>query len=358
MNMTTTTRVLTGFLCLGVFACVSCARYSAPPNYADRGPSVDAVVQQKDAEKSASTEGAAASASAQAAQAGQLEKPVQATKEAQPEKPVQPDVKEGRIPDLNVNIVQVNKAGTDHDHALCCDKQKEQSNAKEAEADDAKMREAKPEEESGTKASSDTEQQKEEKLTKKEAPQPENVASPYRVYRYMPDSSKPSGTESRLSEISKEISGKVFYELKNEGEKNFSAKVAVVSAVPLSDLKRETEFGRVMEEYLLTDLADRGLKVVELRLGKEINILPQTGEFIMSRNVGELANNTPELDYVIVSTFSNTRKTLIVQGRLVRLKDGLVKTSWRYGLPLNRDLLGLFHTIEPPYKIAVKGMRK
>ncbi len=180
----------------------------------------------------------------------------------------------------------------------------------------------------------------------------------FQVYQYMPDASKSLGTETLLSEISKEVAGKVFYELKEEGEKNFTARVAVVAAVPLSDLKRETEFGRVMGEYLLTDLADRGLRVTELRLGKEINILPQTGEFIMSRNLAELANHSQELDYVVVTTYSNTRKTLILQGRLVDLKDGLVKTSWRYGLPLNRELLGLFQDVEPSFKIAIRGGRQ
>lgn len=182
------------------------------------------------------------------------------------------------------------------------------------------------------------------------------VPSSYKVIQYLPDTSQSLGTESLLSEISQEVAGKVYYELKEEGERNFTAKVAVVNAVPLSDLKRETEFGRIMAEYLLTDLADRGLRVTELRMGKEINILPQTGEFIMSRNIGEIANNAPALDYVVLSTFTNTRKTLIVQGRLVSLKDGLIKTTWRYGLPLNRELLGLFHTAEQPFTIAVKGM--
>jgi len=182
------------------------------------------------------------------------------------------------------------------------------------------------------------------------------VPTQYNVYQYLPDTSKSQGTENLLSDISKEVAGKVFYELKGEGEMDLSARVAVVNAVPLSDLKRETEFGRVLGEYLLTDLADRGLKVTELRMGKEINILPQTGEFILTRNIGELANTAPELEYVVVSTYSNTRKTLILQGRLVRLKDGAVKASWRYGLPLNKELLGLFHAPEAPYKIAVRGM--
>ncbi|MDH4320129.1 MAG: FlgO family outer membrane protein [Desulfobulbaceae bacterium] len=178
------------------------------------------------------------------------------------------------------------------------------------------------------------------------------------VYKYAPDSSNSLGTEKQLSEFCREIAGKVYYELKQNGEKHLSARVAVVDAVPLSDLKRESEFGRLVSEYMLTDLADRGIKVTELRLGKEISILPQTGEFILSRNIGELATDSPMIDYVLVSTFSNTRKTLILQGRLVALQSGLVETSWRYTLPLNRELLGLFHSPEQPFTIAVNGMNR
>jgi hypothetical protein len=178
----------------------------------------------------------------------------------------------------------------------------------------------------------------------------------HKIFQYMPDSSA-LGTENMLAELSQEVAGKIFYELKEEGLNNLSAKVAVVAAVPLSDLKRESEFGRIVAEYYLTDLADRGLQVTELRMGSDINILPQTGEFLLSRNVGEIANNTPALDYVVVSTFSNTRKTLILQGRLISLKSGLVKTSWRYNLPLNRELLSLFSsTDQQPFTIAVKGI--
>nr|MBF0221862.1 hypothetical protein [Desulfobulbaceae bacterium] len=191
---------------------------------------------------------------------------------------------------------------------------------------------------------------------KEQPPARSNQQPRHRIYQYMPDSSKSYGTESMLSELSKEVAGKVFYQLKDEGQKNLTSRVAVVAAVPLSDFKRETEFGRIIAEYHLTDLADRGIRVKELRLGSDINILPQTGEFILSRNIGEIANNSPALDYVVVSTFTNTRKTLILQGRLISLKTGLVKSSWRYNLPLNRELLGLFYSTEQPFTIAVKGM--
>lgn len=181
------------------------------------------------------------------------------------------------------------------------------------------------------------------------------VPTSYNVYQYLPEPSS-RGSEVLLAEITKEVAGKVYYQLQGEGDgQSLVGRIGVVNAVPLSDFKRDTEFGRLMGEYLLTDLADRGLTVTELRMGKEITILPQTGEFILSRNVGELAIKNPALEYVVVSTFSNTRKTLVVQGRLVRLSDGLVKTSWRHTMPLTRELRALFQTPEAPYRIAVKG---
>lgn len=318
--------MLAGCLCLGIFFSISCAKH-APPAYADASA---AEIQQDEAAASG-LEGQEASAAEEDEEAAA--------------------VKKYDVPNFNVNVVQVNK---EENNPVTNQPAKEVQEDVEMSAPlEAASEKPAPRRVSAVVVDPAAEQEEQIRAAVRQ-----RTPSAYRVYSYMPDSSKSLGTESLLSEISKEVAGKVFYELKEEGERNFTAKVAVVAAVPLADLKRETEFGRIMAEYLLTDLADRGLKVTELRLGREINILPQTGEFIMSRNIGELANNAPELDYVVVTTFSNTRKTLIVQGRLVSLKDGLVKTSWRYGMPINRELLALFHTVEQPFRIAVKGMGK
>ena len=176
-----------------------------------------------------------------------------------------------------------------------------------------------------------------------------------RFIHYLPDVSRAYGTESLLAEISREIAGKVFYELREKGERSLTSRVAVVMAVPISNLKKETEFGRLFAEYLLTDLADRGLRVTELRLGREIHVLPQSGEFILTRNVGELASHSQALDYVVVCTYSNTRSNLMLQGRLINFKDGVVHTSWRHNLPLNRELIALFQEVETPHRVSVRG---
>lgn len=162
--------------------------------------------------------------------------------------------------------------------------------------------------------------------------------------------------EELLGRLAREVAGKVYYGLLNREEGAVTARVAVVAAVPLADLKRDSEFGRVLAEYLLTDLADRGLPVTELRLGRDIHIVPQTGEFILSRNIGELAGSQPPLDYVVVSTYSNTRRTLLVYGRLVDLRDGRIKSSWRHTLPLSRELIGLFEEGREPHTVAVRGI--
>lgn len=171
-----------------------------------------------------------------------------------------------------------------------------------------------------------------------------------------PASRRPSNTEEILSRIAQEVAAKVARTMKEHASLSaMTARMAVISAVPLSDLKRETEFGRMVAEYYLTDLADQGLQVQELRLGKDIHILPQSGEFILSQNVGELAHDSPSLDYVIVSTFSNTKKTLILQGRMVSLQTGAIVTAWRHTLPLSHDLITLLDTPPPPFTMAVKG---
>lgn len=187
------------------------------------------------------------------------------------------------------------------------------------------------------------------------APEPRRVPTRYNIYQYLPDEPQVKGADSSLSEMSREVAGKIFYELRRDGEKTGAGRIAVVNAVPLADFKRDTEFGRIMGEYLLTDLADRGLKVMELRLGKDITILPQTGEFILTRNLAELAVKNPGLEYAVVSTYSNTRKNLVVQGRLVDLADGAVKTGWRYSLPLTRELQALFQQAESAPRVAIKG---
>jgi len=158
-----------------------------------------------------------------------------------------------------------------------------------------------------------------------------------------------------ISDMTKEIAGKVFYELQN---KDLASTLAVTTAVPLADLKQDSEFGRLLAELLLTDLADQGLNVKELRLGKDIYILPLLGEFILSRNTGELADQHPEIDYVIVSTFTNSKSNLLVQGRLVDLKTGIITTSWRYDLPLIKELLGLFRKPEEPVRVSIKELQQ
>ncbi|MDF1613974.1 FlgO family outer membrane protein [Desulfurivibrio dismutans] len=179
---------------------------------------------------------------------------------------------------------------------------------------------------------------------------------PRALFPYRPTGPGGPGLATLLGEITREAAGKVFYQLREDSVDPSDVRVAVVGAVPLADLKRESEFGRVLAEFMLTDLADRGVSVTELRLGKDIHIVPQTGEFVLSRNIGELASRQQDLDYVVLSTYSNTRSTLMLHGRLVGLQDGLVRTSWRHNLPLDRELRWFFGESEQPVTVSIRGM--
>ncbi len=185
---------------------------------------------------------------------------------------------------------------------------------------------------------------------------PSGPADGQPLFPYQAEVEQGPGLDYRLEKLAREVAGKVFYQLREDEPEIERLRLAVVVAVPISDLKRESEFGRVVAEYLLTDLADRGLSVTELRLGRDIHIIPQTGEFVLSRNIGEMASHQQDLDYVVVSTYSNTRRTLVLHGRLVALDDGLVRTSWRHSLPLDRELRGLFEVGGRPSVVNIRSM--
>jgi len=186
------------------------------------------------------------------------------------------------------------------------------------------------------------------------APLQEPSRAYHSIYTFQPTAGPPA-IASMLSSLSHEVAGKIFLLLREE--KGTDKRIAVLSAVPLADFKRETEFGRLWGECLLTDLADRDLRVKELRLGREITILPQTGEFLLTRNPGELADTEPAVDYAVLSTYTNTPSTLILQGRLVALATGETKASWRHTLPLTPELLALFRQIPAaPHTIPIKAM--
>ena len=107
------------------------------------------------------------------------------------------------------------------------------------------------------------------------------------------------------------------------------------SFVNLDNFNQTSAFGRLMAEQLFFELNQRGYPVREYRLPGSIRVLPKSGEFALSRDLGALAAKS---GVVIVGTYSNARDAVFVNARLLHPGDGRVLRTANLVLEQNPTL--------------------
>lgn len=103
--------------------------------------------------------------------------------------------------------------------------------------------------------------------------------------------------------------------------------VIVTSFVQLSQLKKTTEFGRVISESLINELSNRGFNIIEFRGQLAVSINEQ-GEYFISRKIRELKKKVPDT-YVVVGTYSRQNGKVILNSRVIDNITGRIITSAR-----------------------------
>lgn len=128
----------------------------------------------------------------------------------------------------------------------------------------------------------------------------------------------------------------------------------VTSFVRLDNLKKTTEFGRILSESMLNELSIRGFNVTEFRGQMTISV-NEHGEYFMSRNPAKL-KNAIQNTYVLVGTYSRQYKRIMVNARVIDNISGKVissaRTSYAHGL---KDDCAIFKDCKPPRTIKIVG---
>lgn len=118
--------------------------------------------------------------------------------------------------------------------------------------------------------------------------------------------------------------------------------VVVTTFVDLGNLKGGSRFGRQVSERLVYVLHSMGYRVFELRMGKDVSVVDNNGEFALTRRLEEMtAPYKP--DAVLVGTFQTAGSVVTVQARL------LDATSSRIVSVATSD----FRTDDDPYTAAL-----
>ncbi|WP_164968161.1 FlgO family outer membrane protein [Arcobacter sp. CECT 8986] len=128
--------------------------------------------------------------------------------------------------------------------------------------------------------------------------------------------------------------------------------VLFTSFVRLDNLKKTTEFGRVISESLINELSNRGFNVIEFRGQLNVSI-DDKGEYFISRDIGKLKDKIPNT-YVVVGTYSRQYGKVVLNARVIDNISGRIISSSRAIYQHNkRNDCVIFKDCKPPRTISI-----
>ncbi len=128
--------------------------------------------------------------------------------------------------------------------------------------------------------------------------------------------------------------------------------VLITTFVRLDNLKKTSEFGRVLSESLINELSNRGFNVIEFRgqVGVSIN---EQGEYFITRDTNKL-KDTIENTYVVVGTYSRQYKNIMLNARVIDNISGQIISTSRSTFAHNlRDDCIIFKDCQPRRSIRI-----
>ena len=126
------------------------------------------------------------------------------------------------------------------------------------------------------------------------------------------------------------------------------------TTVDLNDYSKTTNFGRLQAESLATALIQHWRNdVVKMTLRQSTSpIIPQQGEFLLSRDIRELAVDF-NAGAVLVSTYSVAIDKVYINVQLINVDYNTVVAAVSYSIPLGPRTIGLLKNVEMPAEVGV-----
>lgn len=118
------------------------------------------------------------------------------------------------------------------------------------------------------------------------------------------------------------------------------APLLVGSFVNINNMETSSALGRITSEQIGSRFAQKGFTVVEMKLRNNVLIRENSGEFVLSREVRELAQ-THNAHAVIAGTYAVGRQAVYFSARVVRVSDSRILAGYDYALPMGPDTRAL-----------------
>lgn len=102
--------------------------------------------------------------------------------------------------------------------------------------------------------------------------------------------------------------------------------IAISTIVNLDRMSTSDGFGRQLSESMYSALDARGVHLVEPRLTGRFMMVPQSGEFALSRNARDLIGRM-NITYMLVGSYQPSHSGIHVNVRIIRLSDRSVVSA-------------------------------
>jgi TolB-like protein len=119
-----------------------------------------------------------------------------------------------------------------------------------------------------------------------------------------------------------------------------SASGGVMLVATLADINRleqSSALGRLITEHLSSRLAQRGRSVVEMKLRGNVFVRNDQGEFLLTREIRELAREH-NANAVVVGTYTDGGTYVFVSLKLIDPANGIILSAYDYALPMDRQV--------------------
>lgn len=130
-------------------------------------------------------------------------------------------------------------------------------------------------------------------------------------------------------------------ERKAESEPTVSP-VIVVSVVNMNQLNKTSSFGRLIAEQLSARMSQLKYNVVELKVRNDILMKNHQGEFLLTREIKEIANSV-NAEAVVVGTYVENTNDVFVNLKVVRPSNNIVLAGCSYAIPKAANIKGMLY---------------
>ncbi len=123
----------------------------------------------------------------------------------------------------------------------------------------------------------------------------------------------------------------------NNRPESSAAPFIVATVANIDQLEQSSTLGRLISEQVSSRLSQMGHQVVELKLRNGIYMKRNEGEFLLTREIKEVAS-AHRAQAVVLGTYAESASYIHVSLKLVNPANSMILSAHDYALPLDRQV--------------------